>query len=101
MRVQIESDYPLPAGANAWIKDKARLAFSPHVAEIRRIRIQLRQLERSGAVVTVLCREVRTVVTEKTAGDPLSACSEAVDQASRQLKSRLRLKRALAKTEVG
>lgn len=98
--MQIESDRPLPTGAHAWIKDKARLAFGTHVGEIRRIRIQLRQVERSGAVVTVLCGEVRTVVTEKAAGDPLSAYSQALDQASRKLKSRLRLRRAAAGTEV-
>lgn len=101
MKVQIESDWPLPSGVNDWIKDKARLVFSPHSDQIRRIRIQLRQRVRSEAIITVLCREVRTVVTEKTAADPLSAYSEAADQASRLLKSRLRLKQVLTKTEAG
>lgn len=101
MRVQIESDCLLPAGVNDWIKDKARLVFSPHAGQIRRIRIQLRQVERSEAIVTVLGREVRTIVTKRTAGDPLSAYSEAADHASRLLKSRLRLNRALARTAVG
>ena len=101
MRMQIESDCLLPSGANDWIKDKARLVFSPHAGQIRRIRIQLRQAERSEATVTVWCREVRTVATERTAVDPLRAYGEAADQAARLLKSRLRLKRALAETEAG